>query len=145
LIFRRTPHMIFRMMEKEVPISNILTIRIQPEESISLSFNAKHPGAGMKIEPVVMDFDYFTTFGTKSSNAYERLLRDCLSGDQTLYSRRDAVEASWAIVDTILNVWHSQKIKSIPIYPSGTWGPKEADKMMTLDGKRWSPITRLTV
>jgi glucose-6-phosphate 1-dehydrogenase len=145
LIFRRTPHMIFRMMTKDTHISNILTIRIQPEESISLSFNAKHPGPGMKIEPVVMDFNYFDTFGTRAGNAYERLLRDCLSGDQTLYSRRDAVEASWSIVDTILNVWSTQNVKKIPIYSSGTWGPKEADKMMELDGKRWSPILRLTV
>ena len=145
LIFRRTPHMIFRNIARGVHISNILTIRIQPEESISLSFNAKHPGSGMNIEPVVMDFDYFSTFGTRAGNAYERLIRDCLSGDQTLYSRRDAVEASWSIVDTILNAWESEKVKTIPLYSAGTWGPKEADKMMELDGKRWSPILRLTV
>ena len=99
----------------------------------------------MKIEPVVMDFNYFSAFGTKPSNAYERLLRDCLSGDQTLYSRRDAVEASWSIVDTILNTWSAKKVNTIPKYASGTWGPIEADKMMELDGKRWSPILRLTV
>ena len=140
LFFKRTPHMIFRMLAKEVHDTNILTIRIQPEEGISLSFNAKRPGPGMEVQPVEMDFDYFTTFGTKPPNAYERLLRDCLAGDQTLYSRRDAVEASWAIIDSILNAWAEQKAKSIPIYPAGTWGPNESDDMMKNDGKRWAPI-----
>lgn len=145
LFFRKTPHMIFRMLAKGIHDSNVLTIRIQPEESISLNFNAKHPGAGMKAEPVVMDFDYFSAFGTKPSNAYERLLRDCLSGDQTLYSRRDAIEAAWAIIDNILNEWSNRKVNSIPIYASGTWGPNESDKLMENEKKRWSPIVRLTI
>ena len=137
LYFKKTPHMIFRMMGKDVPDSNILSIQIQPDESITLSFSAKVPGAGMKIKPVVMDFDYYSAFGTKPSNAYERLIRDCLSGDQTLYSRRDAVEAAWAIIDNILNRWGNEKKKPISKYDAGSWGPKEADELLEKDGRKW--------
>jgi glucose-6-phosphate 1-dehydrogenase len=140
LFFKKTPHMIFRMLAKEVHDTNILTIRIQPEEGISLSFNAKRPGPGMEVQPVIMDFDYYTSFGTRISDAYERLLRDCLSGDQTLYSRRDAIEVSWSIVDNILNAWADQKVKSIPVYPPGTWGPKESDDIMNSDGRSWAAL-----
>lgn len=140
LFFKKTPHMIFRMLAKDVQDSNILSIQIQPDESIRLSFNAKLPGAGMKIHPVIMDFDYYRAFGTKLSNAYERLLRDCLSGDQTLYSRRDAVEAAWAIIDNIISEWDYEKKKSIPLYKSGTWGPKEANELLERDGRRWKML-----
>jgi glucose-6-phosphate 1-dehydrogenase len=137
LFFKKTPHMIFRMLAKDVHDTNILSIQIQPDESITLSFNAKLPGAGMKIKPVAMDFDYYTAFRTKPANAYERLLRDCLSGDQTLYSRRDAAEAAWAIIDNVLNYWKNEKNNDIPKYESGTWGPKEADALLEKDGRRW--------
>lgn len=137
LVFKKTPHMIFRMMGKDVPDSNILSIQIQPDESITLNFSAKVPGAGMKIKPVVMDFDYVSAFGTKQSKAYERLIRDCLSGDQTLYSRRDAVEAAWAIIENILNNWGNVKEKDISKYDAGSWGPKEADTLLERDGRKW--------
>jgi glucose-6-phosphate 1-dehydrogenase len=140
LFFKKTPHMIFRMLAGDASDSNILSIQIQPDESITLNFNAKIPGAGMKIKPVVMDFDYYTAFGTKPSNAYERLIRDCLSGDQTLYSRRDAVEAAWAIIDNVLNYWENEKKKIISKYESGTWGPKEADQLLEKDGRRWKVL-----
>lgn len=137
LFFKKTPHMIFRMMAQDVQDSNVLSIQIQPDESIMLSFNAKVPGAGMKIKPVAMDFDYYSAFGTKPSNAYERLIRDCLSGDQTLYSRRDGVEASWAIIDNVMEYWEKEKKETVPKYASGTWGPKEADMLLEKDGRRW--------
>ena len=137
LVFKRTPHMIFRMLAREHLSSNILVIRIQPDEGISLCFSAKLPGPGMKLEPVTMDFDYYSAFGTKLSNAYERLLRDCLSGDQTLYARRDAVEALWKIITPILNAWKGEKVKSIPIYRAGSWGPKEADEFINKDHRKW--------
>jgi glucose-6-phosphate 1-dehydrogenase len=137
LVFKRTPHMIFRMMAKDHVDTNILVIRIQPEEGISLCFGAKLPGPGMKLEPVTMDFDYYSAFGTKPSNAYERLLRDCLSGDQTLYARRDEVEALWKIITPILETWKKDKVRSLPQYGSGSWGPKEADDFMRKDGRGW--------
>jgi glucose-6-phosphate 1-dehydrogenase len=137
LVFRRTPHMIFRKRGTDEHIANILSIRIQPDEGISLFINAKKPGAGMVLTPVEMDFDYFTTFHTEISNAYERLLRDCLSGDQTLYSRRDSVEMSWALIAPILETWKRNGKEGLCKYESGSWGPKEADDLLTQDGKQW--------
>ncbi|HEY3250286.1 MAG TPA: glucose-6-phosphate dehydrogenase [Ignavibacteria bacterium] len=137
LIFKKTPHMIFRTLAKDVHVSNILSIQIQPDESITLTFNAKIPGAGMQLKPVVMDFDYSSAFGTRAGNAYERLLRDCLTGDQTLYSRRDGIEAAWAVIDYVFDRWENEKNIAVPKYASGTWGPKEADELLLRDGRRW--------
>jgi glucose-6-phosphate 1-dehydrogenase len=137
LVFRRTPHMIFRKKGTDPNIANILSIRIQPDEGISLFINAKKPGAGMVLTPVEMDFDYCSTFHTEISNAYERLLRDCLSGDQTLYSRRDSVETSWAIMTPILETWQNNEKKGLCKYESGSWGPKEADELLKQDERHW--------
>ncbi len=142
LFFRKTPHMIFRMMSHDdYKVNNVLSIQIQPDESITLRFNAKEPGAGMTLKPVVMDFDYNSAFGTTPSNAYERLLRDCLSGDQTLYMRRDAIEEAWAIIDNVLKEWGNEKNTRIPMYESGSWGPKEADELLEKDGRKWKNIS----
>lgn len=137
LVFRRTPHLIFRRKGTDEHIANILSIRIQPDEGISFFFNAKKPGSGMQLTPVEMDFDYSSTFHTLLSNAYERLLRDCLSGDQTLYSRKDAVEASWSIISPVLEMWKEIGNEHIFKYPSGSWGPEEADDLLKRDGKKW--------
>jgi len=141
LFFRKTPHMIFRMMSHDFKDNNVLSIQIQPDESITLRFNAKEPGTGMILKPVIMDFDYNTAFGTAPSNAYERLLRDCLSGDQTLYMRRDNIEEAWAIIDKVLKEWENNKSTSVPVYESGSWGPKEADELLEKDGRKWKNIT----
>lgn len=135
LFFRKTPHMIFRQIAKGMHDTNTISIQIQPDENISLTFNAKLPGAGMNLKPVAMDFDYYSAFGTKLSNAYERLLRDCLAGDQTLYSRRDAVEAAWSIIENVISEW--EKDPDIPKHNAGTWGPRESDELLLKDGRRW--------
>lgn len=140
LFFKKTPHMIFRTLAKEIHDTNILSIQIQPDETITLNFNAKIPGAGMQLKPVVMDFDYYSAFGTKAGNAYERLLRDSLAGDQTLYSRRDGIEAAWAIIDNVLDYWEKENTTEIPEYAAGTWGPQEADELMHKDGRRWKDL-----
>lgn len=137
LVFRRTPHMIFRKRGTDEHIANILSIRIQPDEGISFFINAKKPGSGMVLTPVKMDFDYCSTFHTEISNAYERLLRDCLSGDQTLYSRRDSVETSWAIMNPILETWKKNGKEGLYKYESGSRGPKEADNLLKTDEKFW--------
>ncbi|RPI19155.1 MAG: glucose-6-phosphate dehydrogenase [Ignavibacteriae bacterium] len=137
LVFRRTPHLIFRKRGTDEHIANILSIRIQPDEGISFFINAKKPGAGMQLTPVEMDFNYSSTFHTRLSNAYERLLRDCLSGDQTLYSRKDAVEATWSIITPILNTWKEMGSENLYKYPSGSWGPEEANVLVKKDGKKW--------
>ncbi len=122
--------------EAEV-MRNVLAIRIEPDEGIALRLMAKKPGFGMKLAPVSMDFSYASTFNTAMHpDAYERLLLDCIRGDQTLFARTDAIEASWTIVTTILNGW---KQEGMPLYPytKNTWGPKEADNLIEKDGRHW--------
>jgi glucose-6-phosphate 1-dehydrogenase len=115
---------------------NLLILRIQPEEGISLRFFSKNPGAGMKLRPVSMDFNFRSSFGVRTPSAYETLLVDALAGDATLYTRQDMVEASWAVVDPILNYWARQK-HDFPNYEAGSWGPREADEMLARRGHMW--------
>lgn len=115
---------------------NQLVIRIQPEEGISLRFLSKVPGSGMRLRPVTMDFNYGTSFGTRSPSAYETLLLDALRGDATLYTRQDMVEASWAVVQPILDVWGETKF-DFPNYAAGSWGPKASDDMLARRGHVW--------
>jgi glucose-6-phosphate 1-dehydrogenase len=115
---------------------NLLVVRIQPEEGISLRFFSKRPGSGMTLRPVTMDFNYGTSFGERSPSAYETLLLDALEGDATLYTRQDMVEASWAVVQPILDVWAGSQFE-FPNYASGTWGPKQSDEMLARRGHVW--------
>jgi glucose-6-phosphate 1-dehydrogenase len=115
---------------------NLLILRIQPEEGISLLFLSKQPGSGMRLRPVSMDFNYGASFGERSPSAYETLLVDAMLGDPTLYTRQDMVEASWRVIQPILNVWQSRKV-DFPNYEPGTWGPKEADAMLERMGRKW--------
>lgn len=115
---------------------NLLLLRIQPEEGISLKFLSKRPGTGMRLRPVSMDFNYGTSFGERSPSAYETLLIDAMAGDPTLYTRQDMVEASWAAVEPVLEVWSQTKFP-FPNYAPGTWGPAEADRMLARRGHTW--------
>ena len=115
---------------------NLLIIRIQPEEGISLRFLSKEPGSGMQLRPVSMDFNYGSSFGTRSPTAYETLLLDAMIGDPTLYTRQDMVDASWTAVQPILDVWGNTKF-DFPNYASGTWGPRESDEMLAQRGHVW--------
>jgi glucose-6-phosphate 1-dehydrogenase len=115
---------------------NLLIVRIQPEEGISLRFLSKYPGRGMNLRPVSMDFNYGTSFGARSPTAYETLLVDVMIGDATLYSRQDMVEASWKVVQPILDDWSHHQF-DFPNYDAGTWGPKEADEMLARNGHEW--------
>jgi len=115
---------------------NLLIIRIQPEEGISLRFLSKQPGSGMQLRPVSMDFNYGSSFGTRSPSAYETLILDALIGDPTLFSRQDMVEASWTAVEPILQVWNKTNFE-FPNYASGTWGPRAADEMLERLGHHW--------
>ena len=90
-------------------IKTCCVIRIQPDEGISLRIHAKVPGTSFRIEPVKMDFHYGTSFGKASPEAYERLLLDAMSGDATLFARRDEVEEAWAFIDPIEEAWHAKK------------------------------------
>lgn len=115
---------------------NLLVLRIQPEEGISLRFLSKTPGAGMALRPVMMDFNYGASFGARTPSAYETLLLDALEGDATLYTRQDMVEASWEIVQPVLDAWQSSPAPP-PEYAAGSWGPAEADAMLAQRGHRW--------
>jgi glucose-6-phosphate 1-dehydrogenase len=106
---------------------NVLTLRIQPQESIELSFGVKHPGNSMDMEPATLRFDYHEHFGHASADAYERLLADALVGDQTLFLRGDEIEASWEYADAVRGSWQRPGAPPILEYPAGSWGPNEAD------------------
>ena len=135
--FRQAPFVLFRETQVEHLMPNQLVLHIQPEEGISLRFAAKVPGPAMRLGAVDMNFEYQEYFGKKPSTGYERLLHDCMIGDQTLFQRADMVEAGWAVVNPILDIWKALPPRNFPNYPAGTWGPKEADEVLERDGRRW--------
>ncbi len=116
---------------------NIISMRIQPDDGISLRFAAKVPGPTMQSCPVVMDFDYATAFGVSSANGYERLLLDAMLGDATLFAHRDGVEATWSLMTPILEGWAANPPKDFPNYAAGTWGPAASDALLARDGRHW--------
>jgi glucose-6-phosphate 1-dehydrogenase len=124
------------VFEGEPTLPNLLILRIQPEEGISLKFVSKRPGQGMMLRPVSMDFNYGSSFGERSPSAYETLLLDAMAGDTTLFIRQDMVEASWAVVDPVQKVWDAANF-DFPNYPAGSWGPAAADEMLARRGHVW--------
>jgi glucose-6-phosphate 1-dehydrogenase len=138
IFFNPAPHSPFQGVEPSVvPTSpNMLILRIQPDEGISLRFLSKHPGEGMRLRNVSMDFNYGASFGTRSPSAYETLLVDVMLGDATLYTRQDMVDASWAAVQPILD-YRERHPANFPNYAAGTWGPKESDDMLARNGHTW--------
>ena len=135
--FKRVPHMLYKPAETKGLVPNRLTIRIQPDEGISLKFAAKVPGAARHLNDVDMNFSYSEAFGIESPDAYERLIADCMVGDSTLFIRRDEVETSWRIVDSIINAWKNMPESAVHPYQPGTWGPPEADALIQNDGREW--------
>lgn len=138
--FKRAPFMLFRKTSVERLTPNLLVLRIQPDEGISLRFGAKIPGPLVRLGSVDMDFCYADYFGSTPSTGYERLLYDCMIGDATLFQRADMVEAAWGVVTPILDVWRALPPRNFPNYGAGTWGPKEADELLERDGRRWRRI-----
>lgn len=134
--FKKAPSVLFEQTGF-IDNSNVLVIRIQPDEGISLKMNAKVPGGSYLIQPVKMDFRYGSYFGAIPPEAYERLLCDCILGDSTLFARQDEVLQSWKLLTPILERWSSTPAKSFPNYAAGSWGPKEADIMLERSGRRW--------
>ena len=134
--FKRPPHLTFgRDAMKEVD-PNAITLRIQPEEGISLKFGAKVPSAGLRIRSVTMDFQYVTSFLVEAPEAYERLLLDCMIGDPTLFTRADEVEAAWMLIDPIEASWRNGR-PPLQTYASGSWGPEAAAKLLHADAREW--------
>lgn len=139
IAFRQAPGILFNLSNQSVD-QNILVIRIQPDEGVSLKINCKVPGLGSPIEPVKMDFRYGSYFGLTPPEAYERLICDCMAGDSTLFARYDEVLASWSLFDPVLKDWQDSLTADFPNYESGTWGPADAEELLARDGRKWRLI-----
>ncbi|MBC6420993.1 MAG: glucose-6-phosphate dehydrogenase [Hormoscilla sp. SP5CHS1] len=135
--FKEVPYMMFQSAAKQMN-QNVLALRIQPNEGISMRFEVKTPGNSLRTRSVDMDFRYDTAFGKPNTDAYSRLLIDCMLGDQTLFTRGDEVEASWRVLTSLLEVWDAPApAEVIPLYEAGTWEPVEAELLLNRDGRRW--------
>ena len=137
--FRSIPHRLFGEAGDALD-NNVLVMKIQPEEGVSLRFNAKVPGPKMHIRSVSMDFNYGTGFGVVSAPAYERLIGDAMRGDATLFTRWDAVEAAWETVMPVLDRWQNTIDESFPNYSAGSQGPPSSDRMLAADNREWRKI-----
>jgi glucose-6-phosphate 1-dehydrogenase len=135
--FKRAPFALFRETPVESLTPNVLVLRIQPDEGISLSFQAKVPGPFERLGTVTMDFSYAEYFKEEATTGYETLLFDAMTGDQTLFHRMDIVEAGWQIVEPILDAWRRDTTSILPVYERGSWGPPETDVLIERDGREW--------
>ncbi len=137
--FRPVPHRSFPPMATDEWSPNRLKVRIQPEEGIALSFQAKYPGLLMRLRPVDLNFSYREAFHDEGPEAYETLLLDAMRGDATLFMRADQVEAAWSIVQPILDGWAATPPANFPNYTAGSWGPGASDALLARDGRLWVP------
>jgi glucose-6-phosphate 1-dehydrogenase len=135
--FRRSPDVLFAAQCGEHLDPNALTLRLQPNEGITLRFNGKVPGISLTVSPVLMHFSYQAQFGAYTPEAYERLLLDALAGDATLFIRRDELETAWTTVDAIRQGWAGQPLAEQEFYPAGSWGPAAADTLLARSGHSW--------
>lgn len=140
IIFKRVPHSMFAPLNPDELSQNVLVLNVQPEEGISLTVQVKHPGQKLCMDSLTMDFHYKEA-GIELPDAYERLLLDCMLSDQTLFWRSDGVEASWSLVTPVLERWAEEE-KSCPItfYKSGSWGPRESERLLARDGRQWRAL-----
>jgi glucose-6-phosphate 1-dehydrogenase len=138
--FRQAPYALFRETPVERLPRNILTLRIQPDEGLSVSFSAKRPGQDIEIDGVAMDFAYRDYFEPLTAVGYETLIYDCLIGDAMLFQRADTVEAAWCAVQPVLDAWAARPASDFPNYPAGSSGPDQADRLLARDGHAWLPI-----
>jgi glucose-6-phosphate 1-dehydrogenase len=134
---KRTPQALFASTPYEHLGSNVITLRIQPNEGISIAFDAKRPGSQMRTLTVDASFSYGSVFGSKGPTAYETLLLDSMRGDATLFTRRDEVEAEWRIITPIEEAWANLPAPAFPNYAAGTSGPREAEDLMGGDHRQW--------
>jgi glucose-6-phosphate 1-dehydrogenase len=139
--FKQIPLSLFNWKNMAGEAPNVLILRLQPDEGITLSFGAKLPGPVNQIAPVNMEFCYKDAFGSEPPEAYERLLLDCLMGDQTLFTRHDEVIEQWRFVDEILDAWKNNPVTILPKYSIGSWGPEEAEKFIAKDGRTWRNLS----
>ena len=136
IVFKDAPGFLFQQPGTRND-SNVLAIRIQPDEGIAMKVNCKVPGPSSIVQPVKMDFRYSSYFGQTPPEAYERLIWDCMLGDNTLFARSDEVALSWQIHTPLLDYWANSSSNNFPNYSAGTWGPKESDEMIAKDRRTW--------
>ena len=136
--FKGVPHLMFPSEEEQRITPNILSLCIQPDEGVHLRFETKQPGVGMRTRSVDMDFHYAEDFGDDVlPEAYERLLLDAMQGDASLFSRGDEIELAWTLIDDILAFWDDPEAPPLCFYEQGSWGPKEADEILTRQDRKW--------
>jgi len=141
--YKHAPNAAFKrsiLKDKKVE-PNVMVLRIQPSEGISLGINAKVPGQALQLSPVEMDFSYDDYFGNEPSTGYETLIYDCMQGDPTLFKRADIIETAWQLMEPIIDVWNALPPRDFPNYAAGTWGPSAADEMLQRDGRSWRVCT----
>lgn len=139
ITFKKAPGFLFNANDQSLD-PNILVIRIQPDEGISLKMNCKVPALSTVIQPVKMDFRYGSYFGAAPPEAYERLICDCMAGDSTLFARGDEVIASWKLLTPLLEFWKETPPQGFPNYAAGTWGPQASEEMVMREGRKWRLI-----
>lgn len=138
--FKDVPQVLFNA-NPDVPLEpTVLTLRVQPEEGLSMRIASKLPGPKVRIFPVKMEFNYASSYGRTTPEAYERLILDVMAGDATNFMRADAVETSWKFVMPILEAWNYDRTLNLPEYQCGTWGPREADRLLEKDGRCWRTL-----
>ncbi|QAA83091.1 glucose-6-phosphate dehydrogenase [Aequorivita sp. H23M31] len=135
--FKEVPHNMFHSENENVPKQNRLVISIQPDMGILLQLESKIPGLEMRLNTVDMVFDYSGKTRSDAPEAYETLLLDIISGDQTLFMRADQVEAAWELIMPVLNSWENNKVRNFPNYPANSWGPENAEALIAQDGFHW--------
>ena len=138
--FRKPPLHIFKHVSAADVAPNLLIVNVQPDEGLSVRFEAKLPGTRMQLAPVLMNFRYGAAFGGDVPEAYETLLLDAMLGDSTLFARHDFVEDSWALITPVHQAWAASGVHELPTYEAGQWGPPEADRLMADDGRVWRTL-----
>ncbi|MCB0207155.1 MAG: glucose-6-phosphate dehydrogenase, partial [Anaerolineae bacterium] len=142
--FKPVPHRSFPVTAEGDWQTNYIAIHIQPDDGISLRFQAKRPGPQLRLSPVDMRFTYREGFQTTTPDAYETLLLDVMLGDATLFMRADQVAAAWKVVMPVLESWEDTIPADFSNYPAGTWGPEAAEALIAQDGRSWiHPTTRV--
>jgi len=139
ITFKNVPHSMFTSMELEQMPPNVLVLRIQPKEGILLNFQAKRPGSKKCMSTLTMNFNYSELFGAEMPEAYQRLLLDCMLGDQTLFTRQDGIEAAWNLLMPILDAWENRD-SALEEYPAGAESFSAADKLIESDGRKWRKL-----
>jgi glucose-6-phosphate 1-dehydrogenase len=142
ITFKKVPHLMFESAGIEELPANVLILKIQPMEGMKLFFEAKSPGSKLCMGTLQMDFNYAEVFGGQNPDAYQRLLLDCLDGDQTLFMRIDDVKVAWGLIDKLLKDWAAGNSPPYT-YPAGSDSFDQADKLIQKDGRCWRIIAEM--